>query len=269
MELLSIMTCNNSSPSVSQVIGIFLIAVIESCAARSIAQEFNVTFECHVEDENGKLCPLNDAIVWMPYGSIFNRDRLSEFEKVKNAQNNEGVTDLKENRFNTLLKEGNLMSPKALFIQTNECLFIRNNSDSLFSPNIPSFNNNVSASIPAGRVISYRLVNPDHVPVIIRDDLEDVGTSVLLIQPHPFGSISAENGMAVISEVPAGEWEFTAFHQQFGAPIKVLAADGTVVEVMRKYFKLQLGSIDNTFRLIWKKAPVLQEKTMSGESSKD
>ncbi len=245
----------NRHRTVSQAVGVLLIAVtVITQEASSIAQESKLTFLCQFEDDNGMLSPLSNAFVWVPYGSKFNRDRISEFSRTDLTEAILDPTDSQQTPLNTLVKEGNKMTPKSLFVQANQHLFVHNKSETFFQPTVLSFNNGLTVGVPPGETSSYLLPKPDNLPSVIRNDFEDLGTVMLLIQPHPFGGISNEMGVATISALPADEWEFTSFHEQFGHPIEASIVNGTAVKMRKNHFKVRMETDSVNIQLVWKKS---------------
>lgn len=77
-----------------------------------------------------------------------------------------------------------------------------------------SFGNFMNASIPAGEVFANDF--PAAPPIKVGCEGHPWFASYLLVQDHPYVTISQPDGSFVIEKIPKGDWTLRVWHEHFG-----------------------------------------------------
>ena len=245
--------------AVSSYRSLFFIASLCWIVPEVASQENVVRFRFEIEDENGVRQPVKNVIVWVPHNSPTNRERLKNYNQIDSNDPEKTSNVLPK----VLEKVNGEMQPRAIYLQTGDELVFRNSSESGFIPNIASFNNPHSIAVPTGTETKRKFLHSDRAPAQVQDDVEDIGTALILVQPHPFGFVSSDDGLAEILGLPTGIWEFQITHGEYGHPSRVLDSEEKTVEANRGRCAISVDASDKTITAIWKQLKTTEDRDSS------
>lgn len=150
---------------------------------------------------------------------------------------------------------GNRIEPHATVLwQPHQKLVILNKDPNLHLTQLFLIKNHLPESInenPARKKI-IEFEHAEFLPTQIKCNIHPWETGYLLVQNHPYFSITDETGEFKIKNLPVGEWEFRVWHEQAG----LLAARK---EWQRGRIKMQIKPGDNDLGVI-KVSPELFDK---------
>tara|TARA_R100001132_G_scaffold27429_1_gene33345 strand:+ start:26680 stop:27426 length:747 start_codon:yes stop_codon:yes gene_type:complete len=114
---------------------------------------------------------------------------------------------------------GNRIEPHATVLwQPHQKLLVLNKDPNLHLPHFFPIINRLSESIhtqPARKKF-IKFEHSELLPMQIKCDIHPWETGYLLVQNHPYFSITDETGAFKIKYLPVGEWEFRVWHEQVG-----------------------------------------------------
>jgi hypothetical protein len=185
-----------------------------------------------------------------------NRERLKNYSQI-DSNDTEKISIVLPK---VLEKVHGEMQPRAIYLQTGDELVFRNSSESGFIPNIASFNNPHSIAVPPGTETKRKFLHSDQAPAQVQDDVDDIGTALILVQPHPFGFVSSDDGLAEILRLPTGIWEFQITHGEHGHPSRVLDSYEKTVDTIRGRCAISVDGTEKTITAIWKQLKATKDR---------
>lgn len=117
----------------------------------------------------------------------------------------------------TLDQEGCLFVPRVLGVQIGQVLQVRNSDHTGHNVHsITSKGNTFNVSQPVTGMVTRLPVTREEVMVRLRCDIHNWMVAYVGVVPHAYFAVSATSGRFRITNVPAGTYTLTVWHEQYG-----------------------------------------------------
>lgn len=114
------------------------------------------------------------------------------------------------------IKNGQFL-PRVLVVTAGSKLDIKNSDPLSFGFHLmPMRNQEVNYRLPPNSTRSLVLSKPERIPIHFRSDRQSWAAGFLLVHGNPHCAVSAADGTFSIPNLPPGEWEFHAWHENVG-----------------------------------------------------
>lgn len=201
--------------------------------------------------------PVDESLVIGPQGGIQN---IFVFLKDRNFKQELIHPDYQKLPDQLLIEHrGNRIQPHASALwQSHQKLVVLNKDPDLhlthLHPLINRLPDSIQENIDRKKIIEFQFAEP--IPMMVKCDVHPWETGYLLVQSHPYFSITGETGAFQIKNLPVGEWEFRIWHEKVGG----LAARE---EWQKGRIKVQIKPGENDLGVIKVSPEMMQTKTSS------
>lgn len=130
--------------------------------------------------------------------------------------------------------------PRMIALRTGQKLLLRNSDPIAHNAAVYVRRNTpFSMLIPQTGPLERSFPKPETLPVRVDCSIHSWMRAWLILQDHPYMTVTDENGLFVLKHVPAGEWKFRFWHERPGH-LQHLIRNGTRAPLEKGAWQLKL-----------------------------
>ncbi len=147
----------------------------------------------------------------------------------------------------TLDSRGCRFAPHVLTLRTTQTLTLLNSDPIAHNAHfVPPTNDSFNLPLPADSMFDLRLPKPERLPAKINCELHPWRSAFLLIQDHPYMSVSDSRGQVEMSNLPVGKLTFVVWHERAGY-LRSVEKGGAKLEWHKGRVEIEIKSGQNDF----------------------